>query len=303
MRATSRMTIEPAAFRRLRQRHQQRRFRQRQPLRLLAEIGDRGGADAFEIAAERRQRQIEIEDLVLGQLPLDLDRAHHLAQLGIDRALAPRLHQPRQLHRDGRAAGDDATAGDELQRGAAQRQRIDAVMRVETPVLVGQQQLEIGRIDAGLAHRPAAASGRRPSHRRATACRCGRRPWSRPAGPAPAATGRARRPRRRRRRSGSGRRQSTPPRCERSLPPPSWPGLSRPSTSFSRQQQSWMPGSKRRLHDGDCCWCSFSLISPDAPRPCRCRCGRSARDCTCPRHRPAAARICRATPRAPHRPP
>ena len=105
------MTIEPARFRRLRQRHQNSRFRQRQPLRLLAEIGDRGGANALEIAAERRQRQIQIEDLVLGQLPLDLDRADHLAQFGGDRALAPRLHQPRQLHRDGRAAGDDATAG------------------------------------------------------------------------------------------------------------------------------------------------------------------------------------------------
>ncbi len=74
------MAIQPSCFRRLRQRHQKRRFRQRQPFRLLAEIGDRGGANAFEIAAERRQRQIEIEDLVFGQLPLDLQRANHLPQ-------------------------------------------------------------------------------------------------------------------------------------------------------------------------------------------------------------------------------
>ena len=121
-----RIAVEPAAFRRLRQRDQQCGFRQRKPLRLLAEIGDGCGADAFEIAAERRQRQIEIEDFVLAQLPLDLDRAHHLAQLCVHRALAPRLHQPRQLHRDGRAAGDDVAAGC---RTAAPRARAPADRR------------------------------------------------------------------------------------------------------------------------------------------------------------------------------
>ena len=81
------IAVQPARLRRLRQGHQQRRFGQGQPLRLLAEIGDRGGADAFEIAAERRQREIEIEDLLLAQLPLDLDRTHDLAQLGVERAV------------------------------------------------------------------------------------------------------------------------------------------------------------------------------------------------------------------------
>ena len=181
MRAASGMAVQPAVFRRLRQRHQQRRFRQRQPLRLLAEIGDRGGANALEIAAIGRQRQIQIENLVLGQLPLDFDRADHLAQLGINRPLAPRLHQPRELHGDGRAAGHDVAAGDELQRGAAQRQRIDAGVGTETPVFIAQQQLEIGRDRRRCWRRPAAASGRRPSHRRAAVCRCGRRWWWRPA--------------------------------------------------------------------------------------------------------------------------
>ena len=180
-RAAIRIAIEAAVFRRLRQRHQQRRFRQRQPLRLLAEIGDRGGANALEIAAIGRQRQIQIEDLILVQLPLEFDRADDLAQLGMNRPLPPRLHQPGQLHGDGRAAGYDVTAGDELKRGAAQCQRIDAAVGTETPVFIGQQQLEIGRDRRRFWHRPAAASGRRPSHRRATACRCGRRPWSRPA--------------------------------------------------------------------------------------------------------------------------
>jgi len=145
-----RITVEPAAFRRLRQRDQQCGFGKRQPLRLLAEIGDGGGADTFEVAAERRQRQIQIEDFVLAQLPLELNRAHHLAQLCIHRALAPRLDQPRQLHRDGRAARDDVAARDELQRRAPQRQWIDAAMRPEPAVFICQQQLEISGVDRGL---------------------------------------------------------------------------------------------------------------------------------------------------------
>ncbi len=157
------VTVEPTVFRRLRQRHQQRRFRQRQPLRLLAEIGDRGRANAFEIAAIGRQRQIQIEDLVLAQLALDLDGAHHLMQLGVNRALMPRLHQPRQLHGDGRAAGDDVAACDKLERRARQRQRIDAAMRVEALVLIGEQQFQVGRIDIGLGidRQPPAAVGHR----------------------------------------------------------------------------------------------------------------------------------------------
>ncbi len=135
-----RVTVEPAIFRRLRQRHQQRRFRQRQPLRLLAEIGDRGRTDALEIAAIGRQREIEIENLVLAEPPLDFDGTHHLVQFGRDRSLPPRLHQPRQLHGDGRAAGDDMAAGGQLDRGAAEREGIDAGMRVKAFVLIGEQQ-------------------------------------------------------------------------------------------------------------------------------------------------------------------
>ena len=82
---------------------------------------------------------------------------------GGKRALAPRLQQPRHLHGDGRAAGDDVAARDELKRGARQRQRIDAGMRIEALVLVGEQQLQIRRIDIGLGvdRQPPAAVGRR----------------------------------------------------------------------------------------------------------------------------------------------
>ena len=57
--------IRPAQLGRLRQRHQQRRLAERQPPRLLAEIGERGGADAFDIAAIGREIEIERENLSL----------------------------------------------------------------------------------------------------------------------------------------------------------------------------------------------------------------------------------------------
>ena len=60
-------TVRPAQLRRLRQRDQQRRLGKRKPLRLLAEIGERGGAHAFEIAAIGRERQVKREHLVLAQ--------------------------------------------------------------------------------------------------------------------------------------------------------------------------------------------------------------------------------------------
>ncbi len=59
----------------------------------IAQLGD--------VAAESFQK---IQRVLIGQAMLDLNRAHHLAQLCIKRSLAPRLHQPRQLHRNGRAA-------------------------------------------------------------------------------------------------------------------------------------------------------------------------------------------------------
>ena len=141
------VAVGPAALRQLRQRHQQGRLRQRQPLRLLAEIGERGGADAFEVAAIGRQRQIALQDLALAHAPLDLDGAQDLPELGAERAALARLHQPRQLHRQRRAARDDAAVAGELAGGAQQRQDVDALMIPEALVLVGDQHLHELRVD------------------------------------------------------------------------------------------------------------------------------------------------------------
>ncbi len=76
------VAVGPARLRRLRQRDQQRRLRERERARLLAEIGKRGRADAFEVAAIGRERQIERENLVLAERVFELERAHDLMQLG-----------------------------------------------------------------------------------------------------------------------------------------------------------------------------------------------------------------------------
>ena len=72
----------------------------------MPEIAPAGRADAFEVAAIRRQRQVKREDLVLREAPLDLVRADNLDQLRTDIALA-RLQHARRLHRDRRPARHD----------------------------------------------------------------------------------------------------------------------------------------------------------------------------------------------------
>ena len=126
---------------------EQRRLAEREPPRLLAEIGKRGRADAFEIAAIRRQREIKAEDLVLAQRPFELERPHRLPDLGVERAVPARLQQAGDLHGDGRAARDDAAMRDELVRRAHDGERIDARMGEEPLVLIGEQRLEEDRID------------------------------------------------------------------------------------------------------------------------------------------------------------
>ena len=162
-------TIRPAQLRRLRQCNQERRFAKRQPPRLFAEIGERRGTDALDVASIGREIEVEREDLVLGQRTLDLDRANHLAQF-CHRAAAHfgRLQQPRHLHGQGRGARAKPAAGCELQRRPQHRARIDAVMNAETLVLIGKQHVEETRIDVGNRRRqPPAAFARRISAQQA----------------------------------------------------------------------------------------------------------------------------------------
>ncbi len=153
--------VGPARLGRLRQRDEQRRLAVTEAARLLAEIGQRGGAQAFEIAAIGRQRQIQVEDLAFGKTPLQFISAENLPRLGQKCALGARLQQTRRLHGQGRASGHGVAVADKLPCGAQQRGKIDAVVAVEMLVLIGFEQSEKTRIDVARAHRQPPASIRR----------------------------------------------------------------------------------------------------------------------------------------------
>src|SRR5665213_2587632 len=55
----------------------------------------------------------------------EFERARDLAQLGAETAMLARLQQAGDLHGQSRGAGDDVAAGGELERGTAERPRID----------------------------------------------------------------------------------------------------------------------------------------------------------------------------------
>ena len=112
--------------------------------RLLAEPGERGGAHALEIAAIGRPRKIEREDVVLRERKLELNRAEGLLEFGAEAARRG-LEQPRHLHRDRRAAGNDPAIARPLKRRAHHGDGIAARMMPEAPVLIGEQHLDIER--------------------------------------------------------------------------------------------------------------------------------------------------------------
>ena len=239
---------------------------------------------------------------------LELNGAHRLPELDVKRALASRLEQACDLHGDGRAAGDDVPMGDELQRGAAEGERIDAVMLPRS----------------ACPHRPKATSKKRGS-----TCSVRRRQppaaLARDVGPKqlPVAVENGLRhfevaPERRR----TERVDQSPQRADRHadhdhqagecidrIPLP--PALGREGAARRFGVRGLTP-----LRSGDAGSCSPTRGSGElaarlelrwfiwrpAPRPCRCRCGRSGRDGTCPRPQPAAAHSLPAIPPAPRRP-
>ncbi len=70
-----------------------------------------------------------------------------LAELLAEAAVFAGLDQARELHRQRRAARDDAAVGGELRRGAAKREIVDAGVVEEALVLIGDQHLHELRVD------------------------------------------------------------------------------------------------------------------------------------------------------------
>jgi hypothetical protein len=146
-----RCAVRAQAAGRLRQHGQQGGFGMREPRRRLAEVGPAGGLHALDGAAERRAIQVQGQDFALREVRFQLQRAQQLAQLARGRARARSaqagIDDARDLHGQGRTAGDDAPAAQQLPARAQQGQRIDAGMAPEPAVLVTEQGLQVERRD------------------------------------------------------------------------------------------------------------------------------------------------------------
>ena len=108
---------------------------------VLAEVDERGGLDALDVAAIGRQGQIGREDLVLGVVHVVAQRPEHLLELAAPAAGVESLKPAGELHGDGRAA-DAAGAREGGPGGSADREGIDAGMRVEEAVLVAHDRVK-----------------------------------------------------------------------------------------------------------------------------------------------------------------
>ena len=102
----------------------------------------RGGLDAVGAVAQEDLVEVELEDLLLVELALDLQREQDLVELAHEGLVAAEEVVARDLHRDRAAAGLDAARGRELPRRARQSAEIDAVMAQETIVLGGEHRLD-----------------------------------------------------------------------------------------------------------------------------------------------------------------
>ena len=148
-----RIAVRAAGLGRLRQRNEERCLRRREARRLLAEIGERGGADAFQIAAIGREREIEIEDGGLADLALERGRGADLPDLAREIAAAFGFEQARRLHRERRTARHHVSVRDGLPGRTREGDGIGAEMRVEPAVLIGLEECEKLGIDLGGFHR------------------------------------------------------------------------------------------------------------------------------------------------------
>jgi hypothetical protein len=144
------MPVRPPAARRLRQHGQQRGFGARQTRGRLAEVGAARGFDALDGAAERRAFEVEGQDLALGQMRFELQRAQDLLEFGPWRARMSGggpVEDARDLHGQRRPTRHDVPAQQPLPARAQQRHGIDAGVAPEPAVLVVQQHLQVQRRD------------------------------------------------------------------------------------------------------------------------------------------------------------
>src|SRR5256885_7179132 len=101
----------------------------------MAEEAPRGGVDAIGAAAEIDAIQIELEDLVLGELALERQRQHALLDFAPEGAAVGQEDVARELLGDGRSALAPVTGVEANLERAGDPDRVDSEVTAETLVL------------------------------------------------------------------------------------------------------------------------------------------------------------------------
>ncbi len=127
--------------RRLRQSGEQRGLRGRHVREVDAEVGLRGGAEAVRALAEIDLVQVELQDLLLGELRFDADRQQDLVDLAHDGLVARQEEIACELHRDRARALFLAAPREIGERRAREPDEVDAVMVVEARILGGEHRV------------------------------------------------------------------------------------------------------------------------------------------------------------------
>ena len=112
-----------------------RRLAQRKVARRMAEELAAGGIDAVGAASEIDLVQVELEDLLLGEFPLERHRQHGLARLAVERAVRIEEDVAGQLLRDGGSRLCTLVIAEGYPDGAQQPDRVHAEMRIEAAIL------------------------------------------------------------------------------------------------------------------------------------------------------------------------
>ena len=113
------------------------------------ELGDgatvvdlRRSPDPVGALAEEDLVDVELEDLVLGEFALDLQREQDLVELADVGLLPGEEEVPGHLHGDGAAPGPLLPGADEVQHGAGQALPVDPGVLEEAVVLAGEECLD-----------------------------------------------------------------------------------------------------------------------------------------------------------------
>ena len=123
-----------------RDRHEEGGLGRFQCLGRHAEPGERAGADALDVAAERCEGKPDVEHATSAVMRLELHGAGDFDELRANGARA-RLEQASGLHRKSGATGYGMARAEQLRGGAGQGDRIDTGMVPEAAILDGDQQV------------------------------------------------------------------------------------------------------------------------------------------------------------------